>query len=140
MLALLDPPGWELIPDHVRAELRCGPGNGFGDCAVPDTWRMGWPLYRPVCITPACARHDAEYRWLAPAGRIYKEQADRRLRRNMFRIIYNAGGPRWLRRYRYGMAETYYRMVRDCGGAAFWGGKVSAIKRDNWERKTDGLS
>ena len=75
MLPLLDPPGWELIPPHVRAELRCGPGSGFAEGLVPDTWRMGCPFYAPLVVKPACERHDAEYRWLAPPSRIAKEQA-----------------------------------------------------------------
>jgi hypothetical protein len=139
-LPLLDPPGWELIPDSVRACLKCGPGNGFCEKAVPETFYLGWPLYDPICFTPACQRHDADYRWLANSNRLGKETSDTRFRRNMFRLVYNAGGPRWLRRYRYRMAWRYYVFVRDCGGSSFWSHKVSAIKRDNWERKMDGLS
>jgi hypothetical protein len=56
------------------------------------------------------------------------------------RLVYNSGGPRWLRRYRYALACQYYRAVRDGGGSAFWDNKVSAIKRDNWQRNLDGLS
>jgi hypothetical protein len=140
VLPLLDPPGWESIPDHVRAELRCGPGNGFIEKLVPDKLRLGWPIYAPLVLTPACERHDADYRWLAPPSRTGKEQSDRRFRRNIWRLAYNAGGPRWLRRYRYRVGHDFYVAVRDGGGVAFWDNKVGQIKRDNWERNTDGLS
>lgn len=140
MLPLLDPPGWDSIPEQVRIELKCGPGNGFAEGLVPDTWRFGCPFYKPLVVTPACQRHDAEYRWLAPPSRIGKEQADIRFFNNLCRLVHNAGGPRWLLRYRYMLATKYYHAVRDGGGSSFWDHKVSAVKRDNWERKLDGLS
>jgi hypothetical protein len=128
MWALLDPPGWDQIPETVRAELKCGPGDGVLEALVPDTWRVGWPAYRPLCITPSCARHDAEYRWLASPSDEGRRRADRRFLRNMQRQIFNAGGPAWLLRYRLDLAHRYYHQVRLFGFQAFWGDRIARMR------------
>lgn len=128
MYRLLDPPGWSEIPEQVRAELKCGPGDGALEGLVPDVWWFGWPAYPPLRITPACERHDGEYRWLAPPSEAGREAADLRLRKNLMRLTVNAGGPDWLLKHRLNRAYEYWWSVRKFGFHAFWDGRVARMR------------
>ena len=125
---LLDPPGWDEIPEQVRAELKCGPGDGVLERLVPDVWWFGYPLYKPLRITPSCGRHDAEYRWLAPPSELGRELADLRFRKNTCRQTFNEGGPDWLLRHRLNRCYEYWWSVRKFGYQAFWGDRVAAMR------------
>ena len=114
-----DPQYFELTEEQ-RGQLKCGPGEGTLEGLVPDKWRLGWPLYPVLIVTSACGPHDADYRWFAERNEIGRKKADERLRKNLCRLVFNAGGPRWLIKYRIWLAYKYYEYVRVGGMAAFY--------------------
>ena len=101
--------------EELRSDVAggCGPG-GPGDMLVPDT------MYG-LSVRPACRIHD----WMYHFGRILpdKELSDRVFLNNMVRIIKARGSLGFLENLRLRRAKTYYVMVRDFGGPAFWNSK-----------------
>lgn len=93
----------------------CGPG-GLGDYLVPDTL---WGLN----VKPACKIHDFYYSEMMPGTIECKEEADRVFLNNMIRIIKAVTDSKILRVLRMRRAKTYYVMVKDFGGHAFWANK-----------------
>lgn len=112
---------WQM-PDHMRREYKCGPGRGVLEKLVPDTWFIGWPLVRPLKITPACAIHDYMYEQ-GPSELWWKDQADRVFLNNMIRMIEaeNSWFPVFILRMR--KARVYYQAVKYFGGPSFWYGR-----------------
>jgi hypothetical protein len=112
---------WDLA-ESEREQFRCGPGRGILERLIPDVWRVGYPLVRPLCVTPSCAIHDYCY-GSGPNTIEWKETSDRAFRNNLIRLVENAGGPRAIVWARLRRCNLYYRCVRDFGGPAFWAGR-----------------
>jgi len=112
---------WSLT-ESERAEFRCGPGRGILEKLIPDVWRVGFPIVRPLCVTPACQIHDHCY-GTGPDTIEWKEVSDRAFRNNLIRLVENAGGPRAIVWMRLRKCNIYYMAVRDFGGPAFWAGR-----------------
>lgn len=95
----------------------CGAASAKIDF-VPDTI---YGLYIGYC----CHVHD----WQYEEGKTEedREEADRIFKNNMIRIIDRACKKRWFYRrikwLMYVRANSYYKIVRSFGGAAFWSGK-----------------
>jgi hypothetical protein len=112
---------WQLS-EAERAEFRCGPGRGILEKLIPDVWWVGFPIVRPLCVTPACAIHDHMY-GTGPNTIGWKGVADRSFMNNLIRLVENAGGPRAIVCRRLDRCNLYYKFVRDFGGPAFWAGR-----------------
>lgn len=112
---------WQL-PEHIRKSYRCGPGRGALELLVPDVWYFGWPLVKPIRITPACSIHDYMYEQ-GPSEIWWKDKADRVFLNNMIRLI--EAFPAWppIIKIRFRKAQAYYRAVKLFGGPAFWSGR-----------------
>lgn len=113
MTVLFAPEGYWITDDKARKGVCNGCGTkGLGGWIVPDT------LYG-LSIEKACDIHD----WMYAEGKGIedKESADRAFLNNMLRII--EAESKWLAFFRRSRAMSYYSVVRDFGGPAFWKGK-----------------
>jgi hypothetical protein len=74
-----------------------------------------------MSLKPMCHLHDFEYH----VGRDIKAKdvADRRMRNNGHRLVRLYSGW-WLARLRRIRVQTYYVMVHNFGGEAYWDGKI----------------
>ena len=94
----------------------CGASDAKFDF-VPDT------VYG-LDISMACHIHDWMY-YHAEATDEAKQEADRVLSNNLFRLVENKGG--CLKRLRRRRIWKYYKAVQVFGGSAFWDGKNKGI-------------
>lgn len=113
------------LPDHVKNAYRCGPGRGILEKLIPDVWRFGWPLVRPLVITPACAVHDYMYAE-GPDSEDHRYLADRVFKNNMIRLVECARTCWPVTRVRLRKCNIYYGAVRTFGGPAFWASRNPA--------------
>jgi hypothetical protein len=111
---LFAPPEYWRLTDEERSQFRCGPGRGVLEWLVPET------MYG-LTITPACAIHDFSYR--IGQNDQDKTDADDVFLNNMVRIIEAHTNNKILLCLRLRRAKTYYQMVKQFGGVAFWSGK-----------------
>lgn len=72
-------------------------------------------------LRPMCHIHDTDYEW--GTSNDAKDVADRRMRNNGHRLI-RQRSVWFLKRARRLRVQTYYLMVRNFGGEAFWDGKI----------------
>ena len=105
---------WEFKWSHPTEfeSYGCGPG-GVGDFLVPDTvWGLS--------IRDACRVHDWGYRHAKDSCEDDRKRHDRILKNNSQRIVDANTKYSWLKKLRYRRVLTYYRMVRNFGGPAYW--------------------
>lgn len=117
---------WLLSDDDLQL-YRCGPGRGILEKLIPDIWRFGWPLVKPLVITPSCRIHDFCYE-TGPDTIAWKNKADRGFQNNMIRQVEFEAAcySRWLypiTMVRLKKAQAYYHAVKIFGGPAFWSGR-----------------
>ena len=112
---------WKLTPEE-RASFRCGPGRGILEKLVPDYIYAGWPFYKPLCITPACAIHDFCY-GTGEDTIAWKKESDRIFLNNLVRIVESCPSCGLVRKARLDRCKIYYKAVKVFGGPAFWAGR-----------------
>lgn len=121
---------WNLTKEEKQHYL-CGPGRGLLEKFVPDVWYFGWPLVKPLRITPSCSIHDFTYAW-GPDTIEWKQKSDRAFLNNLLRQVEHAAfecGSRFsiltspITRVRIRKAGLYYHAVDKFGGPAFWSGR-----------------
>ena len=113
-MKLLSSQYYKNTPDYALCYIigngGCGPGNGIGDIAVPDT------IYG-LNVKEACKRHDFDY----AIGGTEEDKiiSDIRLLSNLVIIIENNSRSRILKTLRRHRAIKYYLAVSDFGGSSF---------------------
>lgn len=126
-LQLWAPAEYWLLSAEEKANYFCGPGRGIVETLVPDVWRIGFPLVKPLVITPSCSIHDFCYQW-GPDTIEWKWTSDRGFRNNLIRQVEYAASQYSrlyypITRIRMFYTQRYYKAVRIFGGPAFWKGR-----------------
>lgn len=106
----------DATPEQIAlATGGCGPG-GVGDYLVPDT------MYG-LSVKLACQIHDWQYHY----GVTFQDKinADMNFKDNMVRIIKAQNSFGFIENLRLRRAQTYYEMVKNFGGPAYWANKSS---------------
>ena len=101
----------KLYPEEYKS-FGCGPG-GVGDFFVPDAM---WGL----SVRAACRQHDHDYRFGNGASDEHRKQCDQRMKKNMDIIVHEKSKSKMLKALRHVRINTYYCMVRACGGSSYW--------------------
>lgn len=114
---------WFLTEDE-KAHYKCGPGRGILEKLIPEKWYFGWPLVKPLVITPSCSIHDFCYEW-GPDTAEWKCTSDEGFGNNLvrqveFAALHYSRLYYFVTRIRLRYAHAGYLAVKKFGGPAFW--------------------